>query len=78
MVGEILADQMHWGDDTDFYNTLISSSAIAGITVGSLAAGSICEIGRRKSILLSNLVVLISTAMMLVLNVWVIVIGRFI
>ena len=78
VVGEILADQMNWGDDKDLNNTLISSSAIAGITVGSLAAGSICEIGRRKSILLSNLVTIISTAMMLVLNLWVICVARFI
>ena len=46
--------------------------------IGSLLAGTICSIGRRKAILLSNAVIFVSTAMMLVLNLWVITIGRFI
>ena len=77
VVGEILADQMNWGDNKDRNNTIISSLAIAGGTIGSLASGTICEIGRRRSILLCNVVVIISTAMMLVLNLWVIFIARF-
>ena len=78
VVGEILGDQMGWGDDTNFNNTLISSSAIAGITIGSLAAGSICEMGRRKSILGANIVCVIATAVMLVEDLYVIMTGRFI
>ena len=78
VVGEILADQLNWGDKADMYNTIISSSSIAGITIGSLAAGQICGIGRRKAILYSNIVVFLSTGMMLVLNLWVISVARFI
>ena len=78
MVGEVLADYLNWGSKADSYNTLISSSAIAGIMLGSLGAGQICTIGRRKALLISNVVVFVSTCMMLVPNVWVITIGRFI
>ena len=78
MVGVILADQLNWGDKADLYNTIISASSIAGITIGSLAAGQICGLGRRRAILYSNVVVMISTGMMLVLNLWVISVARFI
>ena len=69
---------MGWIDDANFNNTLISSSAIAGITIGSLAAGSICEMGRRKSMLGANLVCIVSTLVMLVEDLYVIMTGRFI
>ena len=49
-----------------------------GITLGSFAANICVEYGRRRTIIYSYLVILLATAMTLVLNYWLIVIGKLI
>ena len=78
IVGGILADQMNWGGNAGFYNTIISSVAIAGMTLGSLFAGLLTVHGRRKALIISNYMVFIATACVMVLNFYTILVGRFI
>ena len=49
-----------------------------GITVGSFAANIFVEYGRRKTIIACNLVIIVATVMTLILNFWLIVIGKLI
>ena len=62
---------------SNFYNTIISSVAISGMTLGSLLAGLITVHGRRKALIYSNYIVFLATVLMMILNFYAIVIGRF-
>ena len=49
-----------------------------GITIGSFAANVFVPYGRRKTIIVSNLVIVVATILTLILNFWTIIIGKFI
>ena len=77
IIGDILSDQMGWGANNALYNTIISSVGVAGLTLGSLLAGLITTNGRRRALMQSNCIVLVATALMMVLNLYAILVGRF-
>ena len=61
---------MKYGWDTDsqqaLYQSLIGSSVIVGLCAGSMFAGKIILIGRRKTMLLFNMVGMVGVTMTLV------------
>ena len=68
---------MDWRGNSNFYNTIISSVGVAGLVIGSLLAGVITKYGRRKALMYSNYIVFLSTALLMVLNIYTILVGRF-
>lgn len=57
---------------------MIGSSAVLGATIGSFSAGKIIAIGRRKSIIIFNLIAMIAVFGTLVLNFYTICFGRLV
>ena len=79
-VGSILEAQFGWEHDIQAkkWNTAISSAAISGLIIGSFTAGKILADGRRKAIILMSLLACLSIVSTLFLNIWAILIGKFI
>ena len=79
VVGDYLAVQLDWNTkQAEFRNSVIATVEVFGVTAGSFAAGYFVEFGRRKTIIFSFVVILLATFMTLVLNFWMIVIGKLI
>jgi len=64
--------------EKNFYHTMIGSSAVLGATVGSFSAGSIIGIGRRKTMVIFNIIAVIAVTGTIFLNFYSICICRFI
>ena len=77
MIGDIISDQLDWGDDRKLYETVVATCAIIGVTVGSLVSGEITVYGRRKALIYSNISVFFAVGLMLILNLEAICVGRF-
>ena len=58
-------------------NTLISSSAIVGVFFGSLVGGKVVQYGRRRALMIFNIIAALSCALTMVLDLWYICLGRF-
>ena len=70
---------MNWGDDKDFYDTLITSSAVMGLTIGSVGSNFITDWGRRRAILLCNAIITLMTIpYFFTYNFWIFFVTRFI
>lgn len=59
------------------YNTLISSAAIFGVVTGSLVGGRFIQGGRRKALIIFNLLGAIAVTLTMFLDLTAIIIGRF-
>ena len=73
--------QLHWGDNPsyiDFMSTVLQSSCIVGIALGSIFGGDFVKQGRRSTIITFNIIGLVGSALSIVLNFWVICLGRLI
>ena len=71
---------MNWGNDPDaidFFTTVLNTSGIVGISLGSLYGGDFTAKGRRTTIIYFNILALIGTALSLILNFKVMCFGRF-
>ena len=79
-VGSILEAQFGWEHNIEAknWNTAISSASISGLIIGSFAAGKLLSNGRRKAIILMSLLSCVSIVPTLFLNIWAILIGKFI
>lgn len=67
-----------WTDDeTIFNNTLISTSSIIGMMVGSLVGGKTITIGRRKAAIYVEILAIVGAGISLVRTVPTICLGRF-
>lgn len=67
-----------WDDDeATLYNTIISSSAIFGVVTGSLCGGKFITGGRRKALIIFNILGAFAVSLTMVLNYWMIVVGRY-
>lgn len=64
--------------EKSFYHTMIGSSAVLGATLGSFSAGSIISIGRRKSMVIFNLIAVMAVTGTIFLNFYSICVCRFI
>ena len=78
MIGDIISDQLDWGNDRKLYETIVATCAIIGVTVGSLVSGEITVYGRRKALIYSNFSVFFAVGLMLIPNLEAICAGRFI
>ena len=68
-------------DDDDEWttkNAIISSSSVLGMSIGAFIAGSIVANGRRKFLIIFGIIGIIGTAITLITNLYIIVLGRFI
>lgn len=69
---------MGWSKhDAVIYNTIISASAIFGIVCGALVGGRLITGGRRRIVLLFNLLNAIAVTMTMFMNLPLICVGRF-
>ena len=79
-VGSVLAEQFGWtaaGTESS-WNTALSSTGIAGLILGSFAAGFFVKSGRRKSIIYMSILCIAGIVPTMFLNVWSILVGKFI
>ena len=74
----IFEAKMGWTkDETIFYNTLITSASVVGLTVGSFAGGPMIKNGRRKGALIANIVGVASAVLAMIGSIPFLSIGRF-
>jgi len=72
-----LISQFGWDSEQAIrYNTLINSSAMVGLAVGSLTAGYSVVYGRNKAILYWNCIVILGCGLTLIRTMATICIGR--
>ena len=63
-------------DETTLYNTIISSSAIVGLTIGSFLGGPLIKIGRRKGAIIANIIGIVGPAICMIGTTPFLTIGR--
>lgn len=73
----VLAEKFGWGEEIVFYNTIITSAGILGLSTGSLLGGKTITIGRRKAALIMQIVALVGGIFTQYLHVATLCIGRF-
>ena len=65
--GDYLQLQLKWTDDqAEFYNSAIAFVEAFGITAGSFLANVLVAYGRRKTIIISNVILIAFTALTLI------------
>ena len=73
----IIAEKFSWSDeDVKFYNTIITSAGIFGLSMGSLLGGKTITIGRRKAALIMQLIAFTGALCTQYLHVSTLCIGR--
>lgn len=75
-VGPILAVQFNSVDPT-FLQTLLTSAVIVGMVLGSWLSGWILEYGRRRTIIIACLGIIVSASCSLALNLPTIIVAKF-
>ena len=60
-VVDVLTIQLDWGGEANRNNTIISSFAVLGLTLGSIFSKLITEMGRRRAILFANILITLVT-----------------
>lgn len=60
------------------YNTIVGTSAVLGLAIGSLLAGVVMAKGRRQCILMFNCFLFIGVLFTMVQSMFTLVLGRFI
>ena len=74
----VIAAKFDWTEEeTRFFNSLINACSILGMSFGSFFGGIVIQMGRRRTILLFNILSIISLCTSLILNLPAIVIGKF-
>ena len=58
--------------------SVITSSGILGMIIGSFFSGCVISYGRRRAIILMNLLIILSCSASLVLNIWAIITAKFV
>ena len=77
-VGGILSQKLNWGDKETPYNTAIASCGVSGLIIGSFAIDLLLKkIGRRKSIMLTSFMCIISVIPTVFLSLISILLGKF-
>lgn len=79
-VGRVLEAQFGWEHDTEAkqWNTVISSTSITGLVVGSFAAGYLLKTGRRSTIMSMNVLACLAVIPTMFLDIRAILVGKFI
>ena len=76
-INEVYSTYHKWGDRTDNLETIVTSVTVAGTAVGALGSGSVIWIGKRKCMLYTGFIVIVSNFLCLFPNWYCLVIGRF-
>ena len=63
-------------DETILYNTIITSSAIVGLLIGSLLGGYLIKHGRRKGAILANIIGIVGAVITMVATIPFLTFGR--
>jgi len=69
--------KLNLGKD-DIYSSMISSSSVLGMCIGAITAAQIVHLGRRRLLVIFGLVGILATALTLISNLWIIILGRLI
>ena len=78
-VSDVMSVQQEWGDKFDTKNKIISTAPVLGMTIGAIGSNLVTEWGRRRSLLLCNLVITVVTLPNFFINsYWYFVFARFI
>lgn len=75
-VGPILAERLNW-ENPNQYNTYIASLPILGMGIGCYTGGLLVKGGRRRIMILMNLIAAVGICISLVLDFWTILFGKF-
>lgn len=62
----------------DIRSSLITSSSVFGLCIGSISTSYMVSHGRRRLIIISGFFAMAATVLTLALNIWAIVIGRLV
>lgn len=74
----VIKAKFGWTDsEAILYNTLISSAAIFGVVTGSLVGGKFIQKGRRRALIIFNVLGALATTLTMFLNLPLIIIGRY-
>ena len=74
----IFAAKLEWDkDEALFFNTIISSASIIGLAVGSLLGGSLLKYGRRKPVIIAQLICIFAAAISMYLHTSTLTISKF-
>ena len=77
--GDYIKLQLNWTDsEAEFNNSAIAFVEAFGITAGSFLANAVVAYGRRKTIIICNVILIAFTALTLIQNFWCIIIGKLI
>ena len=63
-------------DETILYNTIITSSAIVGLLIGSLLGGYFIKHGRRKGAILANIIGIVGAVITMIATIPFLTFGR--
>lgn len=63
--------------DPTFYDTLVGSAGIAGMTIGAIFGGRVVQLGRRKSYIIATSIGILGVCLTLIENIYSIITGRF-
>ena len=78
-LSSLYSSHFKWAeDDKDLNVTILTSAGVVGIMIGSGLANFIVEKGRRRTILISQVIALIGALMGFILNLWVLIAARII
>ena len=74
----IFAAKLDWTkDEALLYNAIISSAAIVGATIGSLVGGYLLKLGRRRPVIIAQLVCIVASAIGMIPHTSTLTICRF-
>ena len=78
MTTSVFKAKLEWDEnEAIMWNTIISSTAILGLMMGSFAGGPLIPYGRRKTVIISMLICIFSVVISMYVNEYVMAIGRF-
>lgn len=76
-MGPILGERLNW-KNIDQYDSYIASLTVIGMAIGSFVGGMIVKSGRRKTMIIWNLIGACGIGVTLIMNFWAIFFGKFI
>lgn len=74
-VGPIIGERLGW-ENINKVDTIIASVAVLGLAIGSFAGGFLVKNGRRRIIIIMNIISIIGVGISLVMNFWAFLFGK--
>mmetsp|Transcript_13326 Transcript_13326/g.9404 ORF Transcript_13326/g.9404 Transcript_13326/m.9404 type:complete len:112 (-) Transcript_13326:1155-1490(-) len=74
-VGPIIGERLEW-QNTNKTDTIIASVSVLGLAIGSFAGGFMIKNGRRRILILMNIISIIAVSVQLILNFWAFLLGK--